>query len=171
MDYLIAATADAYAALWRYLLEVDLVSVVSAGLRSADEAVLWQLSDPRAADVRIYDHLWLRILSVAATLESRGYSAPVRVVLDVDDDLGFADGRYLLDTTGESATVSIVEEIPDDAAAVAMTVNELSALFLGGVSASTLVRAGRITELRPGSSRILDTAFRTATPPHLSVWF
>jgi hypothetical protein len=50
-------------------------------------------------------------------------------------------------------------------------VNELSALYLGGVSARTLLRAGRITELRPGSADAVDRSFRSPVAPWLSIWF
>jgi hypothetical protein len=39
------------------------------------------------------------------------------------------------------------------------------------VSAATLVRAGRVTELRPGSADALDGSFRSPVTPWLSIWF
>jgi hypothetical protein len=65
---------------------------------------------------------------------------------------------------------------PDDTdaaptASVALRVNELSALYLGGVSAVTLARAGRITERTPGSAAALDASFRGTVAPWLSIWF
>jgi predicted acetyltransferase len=167
VDYLATETPDAYAALWRYLLEVDLVSELRADLRSVDEPLLWQVNDHRAVTVERQDHLWLRILDVEATLEARGYAADARLVLEVTDDLGFAPGRFAVDIAGGVATVT-----PTDAAAtLAMTVNELSALYLGGVAATTLVAAGRISELTPGAAADLDAAFRSPRVPWLSVWF
>ena len=62
-------------------------------------------------------------------------------------------------------------EAPADAASLALSVNELGALYLGGVSARTLVRAGRITELRPGSADAVDAAFHSPVTPWLSSWF
>lgn len=177
VEYLSTETPDAYAALWRYLLEVDLVNELRAGLRSVDEPLLWQLDDQRAVRVERQDHLWLRILDVKATLEARGYAADARLVLDITDDLGFAAGRFTVDIAGGSATVTPTDTVPTDTTptlatpTLAMTVNELSALYLGGVAATTLVAAGRITELTPGAAAHCDTAFRSAQPPWLSVWF
>ena len=54
---------------------------------------------------------------------------------------------------------------------MALRVNELSALYLGGVSAVTLARAGRLTELTPGSAAALDSSFRGTVKPWLSIWF
>lgn len=174
LHYLVAATDDAYAGLWRYLIEMDLVASITAPLRSADEAFTWQLSDFRAArKTWERDHLWTRILDVKAALETRRYGAPGNIVLEVDDPLGFADGRFLLTIEPDSlaSVVPLPGRAPDDAAAVALTVNELSALYLGGVSAVSLVRAGRITELREGSAVAIDRAFRSTVTPWLSIWF
>lgn len=174
LHHLVAATDDAYAGLWRYLIEMDLVASITAPLRSADEAFTWQLSDFRAArKTWERDHLWTRILDVKAALETRRYGAPGNIVLEVDDPLGFADGRFLLTIEPDSlaSVVPLPGRAPDDAAAVALTVNELSALYLGGVSAVSLVRAGRITELREGSAVAIDRAFRSTVTPWLSIWF
>jgi len=136
--------------------------------------VLWQLSDQRA--VRrdgVREHLWTRILDVPVALSARRYSAPGVFVLDVSDDLGFADGLFLLTVAADGgASVELLEgEAPDDAAAIALTVNDLGALYLGGVSPITLARAGRITELRPGSAVSLEASFRSPVTPWLSIWF
>jgi predicted acetyltransferase len=173
VKYLVAATDDASAGLWRFLLEVDLVSEVTAGMRSVDEAFVWQVSDFRAVSATQRDHLWTRILDVKTALEGRRYFRAGRTVLEVSDPLGFAATRVLLDVAEDgSASVSPFEgDVPDDAAAVALTVNELSALYLGGVSAVTLTRAGRIRELREDSSTTLDTTFRSPVAPWLSIWF
>ena len=173
VSYLSAATDEAYAALWRYVLEVDLVKEVRAGLRSVDEPLLWQLSDVRGVKTEWRDHLWLRVLDVQAALEARRFSAPGQFVLEVSDPLGFADGRFLLDvdSDGAGSVTTFDGPIPDDAAAVSLSVNDLGGIYLGGVTAVSLTRAGRIRELSPGSSERVDATFRSARAPWLSVWF
>ncbi|MEX1077897.1 MAG: GNAT family N-acetyltransferase [Homoserinimonas sp.] len=174
LRYLVSATDDAYAGLWRYLLEMDLVSEVAANLRAVDEPVRWQVSDLRAArKTGEHDHLWVRILNAKAALETRRYAAPARIVFEVSDPLGFADGRVLLDaSTDGTATVTPFDgEIPDAAAAASVSVNELGALYLGGVSAVNLAKAGRLIELRDGSAQAIDAAFRSPVAPWLSIWF
>jgi len=59
----------------------------------------------------------------------------------------------------------------DAPAALALRVNELSALYLGGVPASVLVAAGRIREREAGSVAALDAALRSARAPWLPFWF
>jgi predicted acetyltransferase len=172
--YLCAATAEASAGLWRYLLELDLVSTVSTSLRSIDDPILWQVSDVRAVRTKHRsDHLWVRILDVAAALEGRGYSASGRFVLDIDDPLGFASERALvsIDEGGHATVSDAARADAGDLPGLALPIDMLGALYLGGVSARTLVRAGRIRELSPGSADAVDASFRSPTAPWLSTWF
>ncbi|MCD9197146.1 GNAT family N-acetyltransferase [Aeromicrobium wangtongii] len=161
---LVAATTDAYAGLWRYLLEVDLVSTVTAHLRPVDEPLRWMIDDFRAVRVSEFDHLWVRVLDVPAALTARTYGAAGRLVIAINDPLGFAAGTWALDVgdTGE-ATVTAT----DDPADVSMSVNALGALYLGGVPASTLVAAGGLA----GDAERLDRMFRAPVEPYLSIWF
>ncbi|MDJ0323942.1 GNAT family N-acetyltransferase [Cryobacterium sp. PH31-AA6] len=170
---LVAATDDAYAALWRFLLEMDLVSEISAPLRSVAEPVRWQLGDPRALrKIDERDHLWLRILDLPVVLGRRVYSAPGSFHLTVSDELGFADGEFRLTVDehgrGEArpATRPEASEVR-----VSLSVADLASLYLGGTSAVTLARAGRLVEGSTDAAARLDTAFHTAVPPHLSTWF
>jgi predicted acetyltransferase len=175
VTYLVAATDDAYSALWRYLLEIDLINSVKATLRPTVEPVQWQISDARAAvKSNETDHLWLRILDVKATLEARRYSAEGVFVLEISDDLGIADGVYLLSVdergTGTVARHDALGGFADNSG-LSMSIAELGAIYLGGVSPTTLVRAGRIAELEPGSAAAADAVFRSGVTPWLSIWF
>jgi predicted acetyltransferase len=173
--YLVAATDDAYAALWRYLIELDLITSVKATLRPVDEPVQWQISDARAAvKSNETDHLWLRILDVKATLEARRYAESGVFVLEISDELGFADGTWLMSIDNDG--IAVVRK-PDAVAGfeennrLRMSVADLAAIYLGGVPASLLVRAGRIEELEPGSAAAADASFRSGVTPWLSIWF
>jgi predicted acetyltransferase len=175
IEYLTTATDDAYAALWRYLIELDLVGQVKAELRSVDEPVRWQISDSRAAsEDAVHDHLWLRILDVKTTLEARHYNAPGTFVLELDDPLGFADGCWLL-SIDDSGT-GIVTKLDDsegfgDNHHLALNVRDLAPVYLGATSISTLVKAGRIAQKTAGAAVAADAAFRSTTTPWLSTWF
>lgn len=165
VSYLLANTDDAYAGLWRYLLELDLTTRVTAHLRSVDEPVRWLINDFRAAKVETYDHLWLRILDVPAALRAREYYALANLVLEITDDLGHAGGTFAFDS--QAGRIDPVDSAPD----LTLSVNELSAIYLGGVSAVTLQSAGRIQEHVPGTVAQLDAAFHSPRTPWLSVWF
>jgi predicted acetyltransferase len=172
---LVAATDDASAALWRYLLEMDLIHEIRAPLRSVSEPVSRQLSDYRAVrktDER--DHLWLRILDVRAVLEQRTYSAPGTFLLTVSDDLEFAAGEFLVAIQADGrATVSeaSTSEAFPDAARLALPAADLAAVYLGGTSAVTLARAGRVTEQTTDAAARLDASFHSPHIPRLSTWF
>jgi predicted acetyltransferase len=161
---LVAATTDAYAGLWRYLLEMDLVSTVTAHLRPVDEPLRWMIDDFRAVHVDEVDHLWVRVLDTPAALRSRTYQAPGRIIVRVDDPLGFASGRFALDVdaTGQ-ATVTRTGDAPD----ATLTVNALGSLLLGGITARTLQAAGSVS----GDAERLDEMFRSPVEPFLSTWF
>jgi predicted acetyltransferase len=171
---LVAATDDAYAALWRFLIEMDMVNEISAELRSVSEPVAWQIADHRAVrKTNERDHLWLRILDVPAALEARRYAAPGSFVLDVADDLGFAQGRFLLTVAvdGSPRVHPLTAAAPADAVEVALSAADLASLYLGGTSAVDLARAGRIAQRTPDAAVRLDTTMHSAYAPHLSTWF
>lgn len=175
LEYLTTATDDAYAALWRYLIELDLVGTVKAELRALDEPIRWQISDSRAAtEDAVGDHLWLRILDVKTALEARRYNAPGVFVLEVDDPLGFADGTFLL--TIDNAGTGVVKQLDDSEGFgenhhLAMRASDLAAIYLGATSIATLVKAGRIDEKTPAAAVAADAAFRSNVSPWLSIWF
>ncbi|MEO6115863.1 MAG: sterol carrier protein domain-containing protein, partial [Pseudolysinimonas sp.] len=165
-----AETADADLALWKFLLELDLTIELKAGVRRVEEPMRWLLGDFRAAHVDVWEHQYLRVLDVAAVFEARGYLAEGSVVFEVSDALGFAEGVWQLDA-GPKPTVTKLTAVPDATPALKLTVNELSALYLGGVSAVTLLAAGRIAELTPGAAAAADALLRVERAPWLSVWY
>jgi predicted acetyltransferase len=176
---LVAATDAASSALWRYLVEMDLISEIRTSLRSVAEPVAWQLVDYRAVrKTEERDHLWLRILDLPVALGQRTYSSPGAFVLTVSDEFGFADGHYLLtvDADGTATTRLLAPggedaEAASDAARLSLSIADLSAIYLGGTSAVTLARAGRVTEQTAGSAARLDTTFHSPDVPWLSIWF
>jgi predicted acetyltransferase len=164
LQTLVAATTDAYAGLWRYLLEMDLVSTVRASLRPVDEPLRWMIDDFRAVRVNEVDHLWVRVLDVPAALAARTYGLPGRLVISVDDPLGFAAGTWALDVDATGGAVVTATEEPAD---TSMSVNALGSLYLGGVPAATLAASGSLT----GDPQRLDRVFRAPVEPYLSIWF
>ncbi|MEO5919945.1 MAG: GNAT family N-acetyltransferase [Pseudolysinimonas sp.] len=171
VEYLITETPDAYAALWRYLLSVPLVEKVTAQLRSVDEPVRWMITDWRAATAKTWEHQYLRILDVKACLEGRGYLTPGEIVFDVTDDLGFAGGRWQFSIDQDG--VGRVSEAAKDSKtpALELGVAELSALYLGGVRATTLLAAGRLRESTPGAAVLADVLMQSEKTPYLSIWY
>lgn len=165
---LVATTPAAYARLWRYCCEVDLITRVAAGDRPVDEPLAWLLADGRALrQTGRYDFIWVRILDVAASLAARRYGVEGRLVLEVVDPQGITGGRFALEGGPDGATCTAT----DDTAELTMPVDAVGALSMGGVSAVVLGRVGRVDEHRAGALADADRMFRTALAPWCSTWF
>lgn len=171
VGYLLAETDDAYAALWRFLLELDLVAEVRASELAADEPLLWMIADQRAATVTLTDHQYVRILDVPRALETRRYPVAGTLLLDVSDPLGLAGGRFLLEVGAEGAgrvTPLPADETPAGAVTVTLGIQELSAVYLGGVSLATLAAARRV---QSDDIEAAARVFGWHTAPRLSIWY
>ncbi|WP_030204202.1 GNAT family N-acetyltransferase [Streptomyces sp. NRRL S-87] len=159
---LIAVTPAAERALWHFLCSIDWVRRVRTGYRAPDDLVPDLLPNRRAASiVTSADWLWVRLLDVVRALEARTYEHPGVLVLEVADPDGPAGGRYRLDATGERPVCVPTDGAPD----LRLGIAELSALYLGDVSAARLALLGRISEERPGAAALADDVFRTALRP------
>ncbi|OIJ95867.1 GNAT family N-acetyltransferase [Streptomyces monashensis] len=152
------------AALWRFLFGIDLMSTLSLHGRPVDDAWQYLVSDIRRCRPRLRDSGHVRLVDVAAALAARTYQTPVDVVLDVEDAFcPWNAGRLRL--TGDPKGASC--ERTTDAADLALSVRELGASYLGGVSLLSLARAGRVAELRPGALTEASVAFGSPVPPWL----
>lgn len=165
---LLAATDGAYAGLWRFLLSMDLIGTITAHLLSVDEPLWWMIANQRAAKIEVNDHQYLRILDVAKALEARRYDVADAVLLEVEDPLGFADGRFLLTTSDDGSARVVPAEESHEAPVARLGIAELSSIYLGGVSPATLARAGRIHADDPAR---LTRLFASSATPRLSFWY
>ena len=149
-----AADPPAYAALWRFLLSLDLVRSFRQHGAPVDGPLRLLVSDRRAITVEALDGTYARLVDVPAALAARRYPAEVDLVLGVRDDL-LPNGRsFRLRGGPDGAEVTGTERTPD----VSLDVRELGSLYLGGVSPSTLHRAGLIGEHSPGAVARLAAA-------------
>ncbi|MFE7043147.1 GNAT family N-acetyltransferase [Streptomyces atratus] len=162
---LAALDPAAYAALWRFVFEIDLTSTVEARNRPVDDAVLHLVSDVRRCNIRVRDSLHVRLVELGAALEARTYRAPVDVVFEVEDAFcPWNAGRWRL--TGDAKGVASCRRT-DDAADLALSVRELGSAYLGGESLSALALAGRVRELRSGALAEASLAFSSDAAPWL----
>lgn len=175
VDDVVSATPEARYALWRHLTGISLTTKVTFHQASAEEAILWRLVDRRAVSTSSHgDALWLRIVDVPAVLGTRRYAAPGEHVLDIVDTLGITGGRFVLRIAEDGSAV--VERLGDahepeaDGAAVRLTINDLSAILLGGSRVWALADAGLIAG-EPAAVRALDLAFATERAPFLRTHF
>lgn len=169
VDEIVAADRDAYAALFRFLCEHDLMTEVVFRSLPRDSWLRLLLTDHRAAQVnRDGDWLWVRVLDVPGALSARGYTAEGRLVLDVAD--AFRDGvagRYALTVRDGNA----VCERSDDAPDLALDISDLGSVYLGGTAPSSLAAAGRVRALTPRALPLADALFRAERTPHTLHWF
>lgn len=152
------------AALWRFLFDIDLTSVLTARGRPVDEAWQHQVSDIRRCRPVLRDALYVRLVDVGAALTARTYQTPVDVVFEVEDAFcPWNAGRWRL--TGDAKGASC--ERTSDAADLALTVRELGAAYLGGVSLASLGAAGRVREVRRGALAEASAGFGSDVAPWL----
>jgi predicted acetyltransferase len=157
-------------ALWSGLIDVDLSTEVDALHVAVDDPLPWAVADPRRVRIsELTDWLWLRILDVPAALGPRAWGSAGSLVVEVVDRFRPASGgRFAIesDATG-SGTVTPTSSPAD----LTLGAEELGAIALGGVRPSTLDRAGRITEDRPGALAVADALFTTTRDPHCATMF
>ncbi|MGX1269972.1 GNAT family N-acetyltransferase [Streptomyces phaeoluteigriseus] len=148
------------AALWRFLFGIDLTTSLKLRGRPLDEAWRHLVSDVRRCELRVRDSLYVRLVDVGAALEARTYQAPVDVVLDVEDAFcPWNTGRWRLSGDAKGAACSRTTDQAD----LRLSVRELGAAYLGGVSLVSLARAGRVREMRRGALAETSVAFGTAS--------
>ncbi len=166
---LFAETPGAYAALWRYCLDADLIGTIKAERRPVDEPLRWLLAEPRRLRVtRWSDDLWLRLVDVPAALAARRYAASGSVVLDVRDEFcPWNNGRYRLDGDPTGAACRPTTAPAD----LALDVADLAAVYLGGVRFGPLASAGRVGELMPGALARADALFVADPAPWCATAF
>jgi predicted acetyltransferase len=145
------ATPQAHAALWRFLLDIDLVANVRVAMRPLDEPVRWLLADPRRAGFgRVLDGLWLALLDVPAALAARSYAADGALVVEVD-------GRVL---RLEAAAGGASCEPTQGPAELVVSSQVLAAAYLGGHRFAELAQGGLVEERAEGALRRADVMFQ-----------
>jgi len=158
----VAPDPAAELALWRFLFEMDLVATIKGFNVPVDTPLFLRTDDPRRLDLTVGDGMWLRILDVPAALGARTWAADGEIVLEVADDLVPAvAGRWRLAVRDGRAEVARSTAQPDAALGVA----DLSSLFLGGIRAVDLWRAGRIGVTDPAILVRLDQLHAVARRP------
>ena len=136
----IAVDDRAEHSLWSFLSNIDLFPSVEVDTGSPDVPLPWWAENFRSVGRTVNDGIWLRLLDVAAALESRRYQVADRLVFEiVDDHRPEVGGRFELvvdEGTGRGRCART-----DAAAETSMTAPGLGSLYLGGIDPAA-VRAG-----------------------------
>ena len=153
VEDVVATSPEVRAGLWQYCFGVDLIAVFRALNLALDDPLRWALVEPRRLrTTAVTDLLWVNVLDVEAALSARTYASEHPLVLDVA-----GAGRFRLAAGGCRRT--------DDLADVGIEVAHLGSAYLGGVSFSTLARAGQVAELTAGAVSRADALFATTPGP------
>ena len=158
----------AYAAVLRYLLNIDLTIKTDTGRIPLDEPIVHLLMNLREAEARLDDVLYLRLVDVDRALASRTYATPIDLIFEVTDRFcPWNDGRWRLIGDEKGARCDRTDTTPD----LALDVRELGTTFLGGVTFTSLAAAGLVEERRGGALGEASRAFGVDLAPWLSYGF
>ena len=150
-------------ALARRLVDFDLTTSITIGGRWSDDPLVWWAGGPRALSITPVDSLWLRLIDVGAALTARGYSSGCDVVLDVVDPVcPWNQGSWRL-TVGVDGVATCLPT--SDEADVRLPVQALGAAYLGSRSIAAQAHQGLVTELTPGTLRLLSRAMSCDREP------
>lgn len=163
-----ASTEEAASSLWRFCLDHDLMTHVTAQWRPADEASALRLANPRAWRQTLSDGLWLRPLDPAALLAARRYGREDGLVLEVHEpDSGSPPRRVRLEGGLEGADCRSSTASPD----LRLGVAALGTICLGDTAVERLHRAGEVEEVTPGAVTRANAMFGWSPAPWSGAFF
>ncbi len=167
IDELDASNAAARAALWRFVLDLDLVRTFSVG-SAPDEPLRYFVNDLRSVKTDLQDGTYARLVDVPRALEARRYLSDLDVIIRVEDPLLTRNtGSIRLEAGSDGASVTRIRRRPD----LIMNVRELSASYLAGTSLLALTRAGLVTERTKGAAAAAAAAFGWVQSPFCADFF
>jgi predicted acetyltransferase len=153
VNEVIAATPEATAEMWRFVLDIDWMATLSADLLPIDHPLFFLLAKPRRMKFRVSDGIWVRLVDVGEALSARSYAQDGDVVFDVTDPFcPWNEGRWKL----SGGVCSRTEDEPD----LRCDVNALGSVYLGGFTFAELQRSLRVEELKAGAVDRADAIFR-----------
>ena len=166
-----ADSAVARAALWRFVLDLDLVRRFVRRNAPLDDSVRYLVADLRSVKAEDQDGTYARLVDVPRALEARRYLRDLDVTIRVEDPLLTDNtGTIRLEASRDGASVTRVtrgRRRPD----LAMNVLDLGAIYLGGTSLVALARAGLVTERTKGAAAATSAAFGSSQPPFCPDFF
>jgi predicted acetyltransferase len=157
-----AVSPEATLALWRYLLDVDLTTLIRGRLLPVDHPLLLSVAEPRRLAWGVGDGMWLRIVDLPRALTARSWGADGELVLELAD--AFCDwnaGRWQLTVRDGRAEVGRTDRPTD----LALDAGDLAATYLGGVTVQSLAAAGRAHEASAGAALRADRMLLAGPTP------
>jgi len=165
-----ADTEEAAWALWRFVFGIDLVGSVVGWAASIDDPVRLALVDPRRMRINtVNDHLWVRLVDIAAALAARRYATADELTIGVRDPFRPANsGSYHLRVDAEGVAECERTSGPAD---LELDVAALGAAYLGDTPFVALATAGLVTSTTPDAIARADRLFRVTPAPYCNTGF
>lgn len=171
LDELCTLSKDAYAALWSYLISIDLIDKLTTGHRPVDEPIRWALSDYRAMTTSMSgEFTYVRLIDVEEALAKRRYGGEGSLVLAVRDAFcPWNEDTYRLEVDRKG--VAQVSRATNAGAELALDASALGSIYLGGLAPSALAEVGMVDELASGALKEADRLFASRRPPFCTTQF
>ena len=163
---LYGADAGVELAMWRYLLDIDLVNIWRADERPLDDVAKFVVADSRAYAIKaVGDEQWLRLLDVDVALGTRTYNSTDRTVTIMVRDPLMANnsGTWQVDAHGAFRSHSEPDLI--------VGIDTISAAYMGGTPWWALHAAGYVREQRPDAVVDADNLFASRPLPYCGSFF
>jgi len=161
-----AADAAAHAELWRFLASIDLVAKIKVHHTRSRSRLAALLYDPRRLRSSSGESIWVRLLDPVAALAARRYGVSGELVIEIDDPMGYASGRFAVAGGPEEATVAKVDSVPD----VTLSAESIGSAYLGAPRIEELAWAGRV-EGDASAVALFDAMMRWPVEPYCTVHF
>ena len=156
-------------ALWKFILELDLVDRVRAEERPGDDAIRFALDNQRRYLSRNrYDEQWLRLLDVHASLAARTYGPAASAVTIAVTDPMFPQNNGCWRVSAEGAERV---RVGAEAADLETDINGISAAYLGGTAWHDLLVGGQVQQQRAGAVADADALFASRPLPRCGSFF
>lgn len=137
----LALDAAAERRLFSVITDLDLLTKVKVRNIAPDSPLVLLLEDIRGAHLTTQDNLWVRILDLPKALAARSYAADADVTVQVfDKQLKANDGMWRVRIASGTAHAS-KERSRSVLADVSISIQDLSAAYLGGVTLNSLAQA------------------------------
>ena len=162
-----AGSPPGYAALWRFLLSLDLVHSFRADA-PVDDPLRHLVADPGVITVELHPGTYARLVDVRRALEARTYATDLDLVIGIRDRmLPHNDGAIRLQAGPDGASTTRARRRPD----LTLDVRDLGAIYLGNGALGSLHAAGLVEQRTSGSVAAVTAAFTSLRAPYCEDFF